>query len=28
VRLDTTALSFEDQVTRIVALARPVFARE
>ena len=27
VRLDTTALDFEDQVTRIVALARPVFTR-
>ena len=28
VRLDTTDLSFEDQVTRIVALARPIFSRE
>lgn len=28
VRLDTTALSFEDQVLRIVSLARPVFTRE
>jgi cytidylate kinase len=27
VRLDTTTLSFEDQVTRILALARPVFTR-
>ena len=27
VRLDTTALNFEDQVTRIVALARPLFTR-
>ena len=28
VRLDTTDMSFEDQVTRIVALARPIFSRK
>ena len=28
VQLDTTALSFAEQVTRIVELARPIFARE
>jgi cytidylate kinase len=27
VQLDTTAMSFEEQVSRIVALARPVFER-
>ena len=28
VQLDTTAMSFAEQVTRIVELARPIFARE